>query len=232
MILSIIICVKNEENTLQEVMQRVFDVDLGHDWKKDIIIVDNLSTDGTHEILKQYENNKNISILYNDINLGKSFSFRRAIPLCKGNLIISQDADLEYHPKEFPRMIEKLYNENLDVVIGSRIKPGERYHAYRLNEWGIKFLTWVTNFLFFTNYSDVATCYKLMRADLLKSLTLKSNNFDIDFELCSIFKKKKWSVGEIVIDYQSRTFEEGRQMQPFKSGLTALWTIIRERFTT
>ena len=70
-----------------------------------------------------------------------------------------------------------------------------------------------------------------MRADLLKSLTLRSNNFDIDFELCSIFKKKKWSVGEIVIDYQSRTFEEGRQMQPFKSGLSALWTIIRERFT-
>ena len=182
--------------------------------------------------MKQYENYKNISIIYNDVNLGKSFSFRRAIPFCKGKLIISQDADLEYHPKEFPIMIEKLYNENLDVVIGSRVKRGERYHAYRLNELGIQFLTWVTNFLFFSNYSDVATCYKLMRADLLKSLTLRSNNFDIDFELCSLFKKKKWIVGEIVIDYQSRTFEEGRQMQPFQSGLSALWTIIRERFTT
>ena len=100
-----------------------------------------------------------------------------------------------------------------------------------LNELGIKFLTWVTNILFFTDYTDVATCYKLMRTDLLKSLTLRSNNFDLDFELCAIFKKKKWKVGEIKIDYISRTFEEGRQMQPFKSGFSAMWTIIRERFT-
>ena len=231
MILSIIVCVKNEENTLQEVIQRVLDVDLGLNWGKDIIIVDNLSTDGTHEILKQYENYKNISVIYNKVDLGKSFSFRKAIPFCKGNLIISQDADLEYHPKEFPIMIEKLYNENLDVVIGSRVKQGERYHVYRLNELGIKFLTWFTNILFFTYYTDVATCYKLVRADLLKSLKLKSNNFDLDFELCTIFKKKKWKVGEIKIDYISRTFEEGRQMQPFKSGFSAMWTIIRERFT-
>jgi glycosyltransferase involved in cell wall biosynthesis len=231
MILSIIVCVKNEENTLQKVMQRILDVDLGMNWEKDIIIVDNLSTDGTHEILKQYENNKNISIIYNKVDQGKSYSVRKAIPFCKGDLIIPQDADLEYHPKEFTKMIKKLYDENLDVVIGSRVRRGERYHAYKLNELGIKFLTLVTNILFFTNYTDVATCYKLMRANLIKSLTLKSNNFDLDFELCSIFKKKKWNVGEIVIDYNSRTFEEGRKMQPFKSGLSALWTIIRERFT-
>ena len=230
--LSIIVCVKNEENTLQKVIKRILDVDLGPKWVKEIIIVDNLSTDGTHEILKQYENHKNISVILNNVDRGKSFSVRKAIPLCKGDLIIPQDADFEYHPKEFPRMIEKLYNENLDVVIGSRVRRGERFHAYRVNELGIKFLTWVTNILFWTDYTDVATCYKLMRTDLLKSLTLRSNNFDLDFELCAIFKKNNWNIGEIVIDYESRTFEEGRQMQPFKSGLTALWTIIRERLTT
>jgi glycosyltransferase involved in cell wall biosynthesis len=231
MILSVIVCVKNEEATLKEVINRVLNVDLGPDWTKDIIIVDNLSSDGTHDILKELENNNEITIIYNKVDFGKSFSVRQAIPICKGDLIIPQDADFEYNPKEYPKMIKKLYDDDLDVVIGSRVKKGERYHVYKINELGIKFLTWFTNILFFTNYTDVATCYKLVRADLLKSLKLKSNNFDLDFELCAIFKKKKWIVGEIKIDYISRTFEEGRQMQPFKGGLSALWTIIRERFT-
>ena len=190
MILSIIVCVKNEVKTLEEVIRRIIDVDLGQDWEKDVIIVDNLSTDGTHNILKEIGINNNISVIYNNIDFGKSYSVRKAIPHCKGDLIISQDADFEYHPKEYPRMIKKLHDENLDVVIGSRIKPGERFHAYRLNELGIKFLTWMTNILFMAKYTDVATCYKLMRADLLKSLTLRSNNFDLDFELCAIYKKK------------------------------------------
>tara|TARA_Y100000590_G_scaffold470606_1_gene666846 strand:+ start:10111 stop:10809 length:699 start_codon:yes stop_codon:yes gene_type:complete len=231
MILSIIVCVRNEENTLKEVIQRILDVDLGEGWLKDIIIVDNLSTDGTHDILNEFSNYENITVIYNEVDFGKSYSVRKAIPICKGDLIIPQDADFEYHPKEFPRMIKRLYDDNLDVLIGSRVKSGERYHAYKINELGIQFLTWFTNILFFTNYTDVATCYKLVRADLLKTLKLKSNNFDLDFELCTIFKKKKWKVGEIKIDYESRTFEEGRQMQPFKSGLSAMWTIIRERFT-
>ena len=95
MILSVIVCVRNEQATLKEVIDRVLNVDLGRDWTKDIIIVDNLSTDGTHEILKQYKNYKNISVIYNKVDLGKSFSFRKAIPFCKGNLI-----KLEYFLKK------------------------------------------------------------------------------------------------------------------------------------
>jgi len=231
MILSVIVCVKNEEATLKEVIDSVLKVDLGRDWTKDIIIVDNLSTDGTHDILKKLEKINEITIIYNDVDFGKSYSVRKAIPICKGDLIIPQDADLEYKPKEYPTMIEKMFNENLDVVIGSRVSKGKRYHKYKINEWGIKFLTGTTNILFSTNYTDVATCYKLMRADLLQSLTLKSNYFDLDFELCAIFKKRNWKIGEIIIDYESRTFEEGRKMRPLKNGLTALWTIIKERFT-
>ena len=231
MILSVIICTFNEKNTIQEVVKSVQDVNLGLGWEKDILIVDNLSTDGTRDILKTLENEKNIRVIYQTTNFGKSHSMRTAIPLCYGDLLIPQDADFEYSPKEYPAMIKKLLDDDLDVVIGSRVVNGKGYHVYKINEWGIKFLTWFTNLLYGSNYTDVATCYKLMRTELIKNLDLKSNVMDLDFELCAIWAKRNWKVGEVKIDYFPRTFDEGRTMNIWKSGFSAFWVIIRERFS-
>ena len=115
MILSVIVCVRNEQATLKEVIDRVLNVDLGRDWTKDIIIVDNLSTDGTHDILKELEKKDEITIIYNKVDFGKSFSVRKAIPICKGDLIIPQDADYEYNPKDYPKMIKKLSSYLFDI---------------------------------------------------------------------------------------------------------------------
>lgn len=228
--LSVIVCVRNEKDTILEVIDRIQKVSLGDGWTKEIIIVDNLSTDGTREILRELKQ-ENIQVVYQTVNLGKSNSIRTAIPLCSGDFTIPQDADLEYHPIEYPALIAYAQNKNLDVVFGSRVKKNRRYHAYRINEWGIKGLTWLINLLFATNYSDVATCYKLMRTKALKTLKLKSTGFDLDFELSAKFSKLNWRIGEIKIDYESRTFEQGRKMKAWRNGFRALRVILREWIT-
>ena len=137
--LSVIICVRNEKDTIVEIINRVQKVNLGDGWSKEIFIVDNLSTDGTREILKTLKD-ENIRVIYQTEDHGKSYSIRTALPLCTGDFVIPQDADLEYHPKDYPALIEKALNENLDVVYGSRARKGRRYHVYRINEWGIRFV--------------------------------------------------------------------------------------------
>jgi len=230
-ILSVIICAHNEEATILEIISRVRNAILPYAWTVEIIIVDNLSTDGTRELLSTVETDDDIRVIYQTVNKGKSHSVRRAIPSCTGQYVIPQDADLEYDPNDYEKIINKAISENLDVVIGSRVSDSQRYHAYRLNEWGISKLTSITNLLFKTCYTDVATCYKLMNTQKLKQLKLKGNHFNLDFELCAKFAKHDWRIGEVNISYKPRTFKEGRKMRPVTGGLGAMWTIIRERLT-
>ena len=226
--LSIIVCTFNEKDTIVEIVNRVQRAELPEGWDREIFIVDNLSIDGTREHLAELEKSENIQVIYQTINKGKGHSVRRAIPLCTGDLIIPQDADLEYDPNDYKKLVDKLIKEDLDVVIGSRGIDGSSYHTYRLNEWGIAKLTWLTNVLFRTTYTDVATCYKLMRTEKLNRLKLKGNGFNLDFELCAKFAKNSWRVGEVPIRYQARTFKQGRKMRPLRGGIGALWTILRE----
>tara|TARA_Y100000031_G_C8126359_1_gene340682 strand:- start:26 stop:739 length:714 start_codon:yes stop_codon:yes gene_type:complete len=226
--LSIIVCAHNEKDTILEVFSRIKQVDLGNEWTKEIIVVDNVSTDGTREILEEL-NDEDIKVIYQKRNIGKGHSVLTAIPQCNGDYIIPQDADLEYHPKEYVSLIEKAQNENLDVVYGSRVrKDGRRYHVYRINELGTIALTWLTNILFGTSYTDVATCYKLMNAKLLRSLELKCTGFDLDFELSAKFSKNSWRIGEVFIDYKPRTYGKGRKLLPWRNGFMALRVILRE----
>jgi len=229
--LSIIVCTFNEKDTICEIVRRVQRAELPAGWDREIIIVDNLSTDGTREQLVELERCENIQVIYQVTNKGKGHSVRKAIPLCTGDLVIPQDADLEYDPSDYGKLIDKLIRENLDVVIGSRGFEGSSYHAYRLNEWGIAGLTWLTNVLFRTAYTDVATCYKLMRTEKLKNLRLKGNGFNLDFELCAKFAKDGWRIGEVPIRYKARTFEQGRKMRPLRGGIEALLVILREALT-
>ena len=230
--ISVIITTYNEILTIAEIIEQVINVDLGDDFEKEIIVVDNISNDGTRELLRKLEKEKDIQVIYQTKNLGKSFSFRTAIPLCSGDYVISQDADLEYNPQDITKILNHFILYDCDVVFGSRIKTGERYHAYKINEYGIGFLNKVTNLLFRTEYTDVATCYKLMKLNKLKELNLYSTGFSLDFELCAKYAKYKWKVGEVKVGYNCRTFEEGRKTRnPIWHGLLALYTILRERMT-
>lgn len=225
--LSVIICVFNEKETILEILKRVQEADIGTDWTKDIVIVDNFSTDGTRDLLKTITA-ENVRIVLQPKNFGKGNSVRTAIPLCTGDFTITQDADLEYHPRQYRLLIEKALHDKLDVVYGSRVLGGKRYHHYAANYWAVRALTILTNILFGTHYTDVATNYKLIRTSLLKSLQLTCSGFDLDFELSNKLALKTKLIGEVPIDFNPRTYAQGKKINLI-DGLKALWVILHNR---
>lgn len=225
--LSVIICVFNEKATILEIVRRVQQTPLGKNWEKEIIIVDNQSTDGTRDLLQKITDN-NVRIIYQPENKGKGGSIRTAIPLCTGDFTITQDADLEYHPRQYPRLLEKALTNNLDVVYGSRVLGGKRYHHYAVNYWGVRLLTILTNLLFRTRYTDVATNYKLVRTPLLQSLTLRCSGFDLDFEISNKLALKTKRIDEVPIDFEPRTYAEGKKIK-LRDGIHAVLIILRDR---
>jgi glycosyltransferase involved in cell wall biosynthesis len=225
--LSIIICVYNEKDTILEIIKRVQLADLGYDWEKEIIIVDNFSTDGTRALL-QSVNSENIKIVLQPRNLGKGNSIRTAIPLCSGNYTITQDADLEYHPRQYKVLLRKALEEDLDVVYGSRVLGDRRYHNYAANYWAVRFLTFLTNLLFGSSFTDVATNYKLVRTSLLQALQLKCSGFDLDFEISNKLALTTKKIAEVPIDFEPRTYSAGKKIHA-GDGLRALFVILRDR---
>jgi glycosyltransferase involved in cell wall biosynthesis len=226
--LSVIICVYNERETILEIINRVQAVELGDGWERELIVVDNCSTDGTRELLKSVTAS-NVNIVYQPRNRGKGNSVRTAIPLCTGDFAITQDADLEYNPAEYPCLLQKALADNLDVVYGSRVLGGKRYHYYAANYWTVRVLTWLTNRLFGAPYTDVATNYKLVRTPILKSLKLTCSGFDLDFELSNKLAQATRRIGEVPISFSPRTYAQGKKIR-FHDGLRACWVIFRDRF--
>ena len=162
-------------------------------------------------------------------NSGKGYSVRTAIPRCTGDFSITQDADLEYHPRHFARLLSHATDQGLDVVYGSRVLGGRRYHSYAINYWAVRFLTALTNLLFGSQYSDVATNYKLVRTSLLQSLRLTCTGFDLDFELSDKLALATRRIGEVPIDFEPRTFAQGKKIRA-RDGMRAFWVILRDRF--
>lgn len=226
--LSIIIPVYNEQETILEILHRVQAVSLGDGWQKELIVVDNCSTDGTRELL-QSVTSPNVKIVYQPRNMGKGNSVRTAIQLCTGDFAITQDADLEYDPADYPRLLDKVLQENLDVVYGSRVLGGKRYHYYAANYWAVRVLTLLTNTFFGAPYTDVATNYKLVRTSILKSLTLTCSGFDLDFELSNKLALATKRIGEVPISFSPRTYEQGKKIR-LRDGLRAFWILFRDRF--
>lgn len=225
--LSVIICVYNEKNTLLEILKRVQDADIGQDWSKEIIIVDNFSTDGTRDLL-QTISAQNVKIVLQTRNLGKGSSIRTAIPLCTGDYTITQDADLEYHPRQYKSLLLKALENNLDAVYGSRVLGDRRYHHYAVNYWAVRFLTGLTNRLFGSSFTDVATNYKLVRTELLKTLRLRCSGFDLDFEISNKLALSTRKIAEVPIDFEPRTYGQGKKINAL-DGLKALYVILRNR---
>lgn len=225
--LSVIICVYNEQKTILEVVKRVQEADLLPGWTKEIIIVDNCSTDGTRELLKTITD-ENVRIIFQPRNLGKGNSIRTAIPLCTGEFTITQDADLEYHPRQYRLLLQKALEEDLDAVYGSRVLSGKRYHYYKLNYFVVRVLTIFTNLFFGAHYTDVATNYKLVRTSLLKSLQLSCSGFDLDFEISNKLALVTKKISEVPIDFEPRTYKQGKKIR-YKDGIRAFSVIIRDR---
>ena len=229
--LSVIVCVFNERETILELLNRVQQADLGAGWEREVIVVDNHSTDGTRELLEDYNSapRSDLTVIFQTQNLGKGNSVRAAIPLCSGDFCITQDADLEYHPRHFGRMLRYANEHGLDVVYGSRVLGGQRYHSYAVNYWAVRVLTALTNVLFGVSFTDVATNYKLMRTSVLKSLHLTCSGFDLDFELSNKLALATRKIGEVPIDFEPRTFAQGKKIRA-RDGMRAFLVILRDRF--
>jgi glycosyltransferase involved in cell wall biosynthesis len=228
-LLSILMPVYNEAKTIQEVIKRVEVADLG-DVRKELIIVDDASEDGTREILDQLRKNGTHKIYFHAHNMGKGAALRTALHYATGDVIIIQDADLEYDPAEYAGLIEPILNDRADVVYGSRLSGGKIVRAF--NFWhfaGNKLLTLITNVLYNSILSDMETCYKVFRADVIKTLQIKSNRFDFEPEITAKVLKRKHKLYEMPISYYGRDFSEGKKIT-WRDGFAAIWALIKYRF--
>ncbi len=225
--LSIIIPVYNERNTIQEVLRRVRRVDLG-DMDKEIIVVDDGSTDGTRDILSM-EGDSTTRIVHHPENRGKGAALSTGIKLATGDLIIFQDADLEYDPEDYPRMLAPVLKGKAEVVYGSRF-TGERRNMLFWHYLGNRFLSFVTNLLYNTTLSDMETCYKLFKREVLQGIEIKSRRFDVEPEVTAKVLKRRIRIYEVPISYAGRELEEGKKIT-WRDGLPALWALIKYRFT-
>jgi len=227
MIISIIVCAFNERDTILDVLQGIQEIDFGSDWSKEIIVVDNCSTDGTREILKDglWPNTK---IIFNSSNLGKSASIRVAIDALSGDYAVIQDADLEYDPSYLPNLLVKTQTDNAVAVLGSRILGGKPNYIYYHAFLGVRLLTAVTNLLYGSKLTDVATAIKLVRSDVLKSLNLVGEGFELDFELVDKLLLAGHNIHEVALSYSPRTYAQGKKIRAI-DGLRALRVIVRDR---
>lgn len=220
--LSVLIPVYNEKNTLLDIIRRVEAVPV----EKEIIIVDDFSTDGTREIMKGIDS-PDIRIYFHPHNRGKGAAIRTAIPHATGDIVLIQDADLEYDPMDYPKLIAPILDGRADVVYGSRFLGTHRAFLF----WhyvGNKFLSFLTNLLYNTMLTDMETCYKVFRADVIKGLNLKSDRFQIEPEITAKIFKKGYKVFEVPISYAGRDFKEGKKIT-WRDGIWAVMTLVKYR---
>ena len=222
--LSVAMCVYNERDTVLTVLKRVQAVPV----EKEIIIVDNCSTDGTRELLQQLSPDE-ATVIFHPTNLGKGASVRTAIGRASGEYFIIQDADLEYDPAEYPLLLARAAQTGADAVYGSRVL-GEKKTCYETFYFGVRVLTWLTNLLYGGRLTDVATACKMVKTDVIKGLGLRTSGFDLDFELTNKLCKHGFRVEDVPVSYHPRTFEQGKKIRA-SDGLRALWIILRNRFS-
>jgi len=227
--LSIIMPCYNEKNTIEKIVAEVLEVNLGST-KKEIVIVDDGSKDGTRDILKGLaKKHPEIKLKFNEVNQGKGASLRIGILESTGDVVVIQDADLEYDPQEYKRLLYPIERGHADVVYGSRFIGGEPHRIiYYRNQVANKFLTGLSNMFTGLNLTDMETCYKMFRGDLIRDIAqhLKAKRFGFEPEVTARVAKSKAPVYEIGISYYGRSKEEGKKIG-VKDGIKAVWEIIR-----
>lgn len=222
--LSIIIPVYNERNTIGEVIRRV----QAQPYETEIIVVDDASTDGTRELLQQTEWPDNVYVFYHEKNRGKGAAIRTALPSASKDIILIQDADLEYNPSDYATVLRPILDGVADVVYGSRFLGIHR--SFMLHHYvGNKFLTLLTNVLYNNILTDMETGYKAFRAPVLRGVTIRSNRFDFEPEITAKMLKRGYRIYEVPIYYAGRDYADGKKIT-WRDGVAALWALIRFRF--
>jgi glycosyltransferase involved in cell wall biosynthesis len=194
-----------------------------------LIVVDDCSTDGTRERLIDLQREQGFTLLLQERNQGKGAALRRGFAAVTGNIVVIQDADLEYSPEELPMLAELIIEGRADVVYGSRFLGRHRVFLFT-HYLGNRLLTLLTNVLYNTMLTDMETCYKVMRRDVLDGMQLTSNGFGIEPEMTAKIFKRGYRVYEVPITYDGRTYEEGKKIG-WKDGVVALWVLLRHRFS-
>jgi glycosyltransferase involved in cell wall biosynthesis len=229
--LSIIICAYNERPTILQAIEQACAVDLGPGWEREIIVVDNFSTDGTREMLQSVDK-PDVHVIFHPRNLGKSASVLTGISEASGDYFVIFDADLEYDANDLPRLLAEIVPGNTVAVFGSRTLGGRKIYEYAINFWAVRLLTAIANLLFGGRLTDIAVGLKLVRLDVVRSLNLNDADFDLDYELPLKLLKRGDKIIEIPISYHPRTAEQGKKLVGWKAyhtGLRWLWIILKTR---
>jgi glycosyltransferase involved in cell wall biosynthesis len=223
-LLSVVMPVFNEVQTVEEMIRRVLAVPL----RTQLIVVDDCSTDGTRDVLARLQAELGFSLLLQSRNRGKGSALRRGFESVAGDVVVIQDADLEYSPEEFPQLIELICEGRADAVFGSRFLGRHRVFLFT-HYVGNRLITLVTNLLYNTMLTDMETCYKVMRTEVLRSMELHSNGFGIEPELTAKIFKRGYRVYEVPITYDGRGYLEGKKIT-WRDGVIALWVLLKYRF--
>ena len=231
--LSIIVPVYNEVKTVAIVLEKLINLNLYNNFSKEIIIIDDNSTDGTKQLLKNFEkekSNNNLKFIYKNKNCGKGDSQKIAIPLCNSDFTIIQDADLEYNIENINSILELIVNQNYDAVLGYRkLNKTKIYSTYFVfHKLAIFVLTVLTNILYGSNFKDVCTCYRMIKTDMLKSFKINGEHFEYDFSMINQLAKKTKNIGQLEIEYNNRSFKEGKK-NTWIVGLYAIKRIIFDK---
>lgn len=223
--LSVVMPCYNEADSLSAILERVRAVK----FDKEIIVVDDCSTDGTPQVLAaEQQRDPALRVIRHERNGGKGTAVRTGIAAATGDIIIIQDADLEYDPNDYYQVVTPIADGRVNVVFGSRFM-GNHTGMYFWNALGNKFLTFLTNFLFNCWISDMETCYKAFRADIIKNIPLESTDFRIEPEITAKILLRKHRIYEVPVSYMGRTYEEGKKMKP-SQGFWAIWALLKYRF--
>ncbi|RKU13278.1 glycosyl transferase [Candidatus Poribacteria bacterium] len=226
--LSIVIPIYNEAEHLEEILRQINAVEIG--MEKELILVDDCSTDGTREILEKLQNSaeNTAKIFYHEINRGKGATLRTGFQHITGEITLIQDADLEYDPQDYPKLLEPILANKADVVYGSRFMGGRQeglLRSYLAN----RFLTFLSNLVNGTKLTDMETCYKVIKTDILKDISLCSDRFGFEPEITAKLAKRKCNIVDVPISYRGRDYDEGKTIS-WKDGVAAIFHILRFRF--